>query len=57
MPRKIGYNEFIEKCKNICKDFDNISFEFVNKDNFNYCKRQKFLCKKHNKIYQTMRED
>lgn len=51
MPKKIEYDEFIKRCKDVCKDFANISFEFVNKDNFDYCKQQKFLCKKHNKVF------
>lgn len=48
MPKKICYDEFIQKCKTICKDFENISFEYINKNNFEYTKPQKFLCLKHN---------
>lgn len=50
MPRKISYIEFIEKCKE-CEDFENISFEYIDKENFNYCTLQKLKCKKHNKIF------
>lgn len=50
MPKKISYDGFIEKCK-LFDDFENVSFEYVNKKEFKYSDLQKFKCNNHNKIF------
>ena len=49
MPKKIDYYAFEEKIKE--KFQDNVDLSLIDKESFNYSKKQKFICKIHNKEF------